>query len=150
MLSARLFDTPKKTEICSHWKPPKSVGGWLKRAIALSLRLYLDDCAYAKELVARLRAVDHDVLTPVEAGTLGLHDPEHLHHAVAEGRVLLTRNPDDFENLHREVVRHPGIVAIYQDNDPTRDMNHAEVVRALNNLESSGVHLASNFHILNA
>lgn len=116
----------------------------------MSLRLYLDDSAYAKELVSRLRAAGHDVQTPVEAGTRGLHDPVHLRHAIAQRRVLLTRNPDDFEDLHREVATHPGIVSIYQDNDATRDMSYAEIVRALGNLESSGIVLENGFHILNA
>lgn len=44
----------------------------------LSLKIYLDDCAYDKRLVQLLRQAGHEVTTPVEAGTLGQHDNEHL------------------------------------------------------------------------
>jgi hypothetical protein len=122
----------------------------LKRVIALSLKIYLDDCAYSKRLTAKLRTAGHDVLTPVEAGTLGLPDREHLLHAMGEGRVLLTRNCGDFEELHDQVGRHSGIAAVYQDNDSKRDMTDDEIVGALRNLEASGTHIESAFHILNA
>jgi hypothetical protein len=41
-------------------------------------------------------------------------------------------------------------MAIYQDNDVTRDMNNSEIVRAIDNLLISGIAIEGNFHILNA
>jgi hypothetical protein len=63
--------------------------------------------------------------------------------------VLFTKNPKDFEQLHREGHTHAGIFAVYQDNDSTRDVSHADVVRAIANLEAAGVPIAGQFHVLN-
>jgi hypothetical protein len=47
----------------------------------------------------------------------------------------------------------PGIIAIYQDNDPARDMSDGEIVQAIGFLErtmtSSGGQIANAFHQLN-
>jgi hypothetical protein len=88
----------------------------------LSLNLYLDDCVYAKALVQLLCAPGHQVTTPIQAGTSGKADEVHLQFAASQGMVLLTENPDDFAQLHEASGNHAGILAIYQDNDPDRDM----------------------------
>lgn len=116
----------------------------------MGLRLYLDDCTSSKLLTVKLRAAGHDVLTPMEAGTSGLPDAEHFQRAISEGRILMTHNCSDFEELHSAVATHPGIVAIYQDNDRSRDMSYDDIVRALKNVADSGVPLSNEFHVLNA
>jgi predicted nuclease of predicted toxin-antitoxin system len=116
----------------------------------LSLKIYLDDCAYAKDLVRLLQAAGHEVVTPAQAGTSRQADEVHFRYAAAQGLVLLTRNPRDFEQLHRANPQHPGVLAIYQDNNPDRDMSYADIVRALANLEKAGIELRDAFHILNA
>jgi predicted nuclease of predicted toxin-antitoxin system len=116
----------------------------------LSLNIYLDDCAFAKTLVQFLQAAGHRVVTPLEAGTSGKADEEHFQFAVSQGLVLLTKNPDDFAQLHEASPKHAGILVIYQDNDPDRDMTYAEIVRAISNLESAGITLTNSFQVLNA
>jgi hypothetical protein len=116
----------------------------------LSLNLYLDDCAYAKALVQLLRAAGHRVITPIEAGTSGKADEVHLKFAASQGLVLLTKNPDDFAQLHEASSEHAGILVIYQDNDPDRDMAYAEIIRAISNLERAGITLTKSFQVLNA
>jgi hypothetical protein len=73
--------------------------------------------------------------------------------AVQADLLLLTRNYDDFEDLHLVIQatggRHPGILVAHLDNDPTRDMKDRDIVRALANLTASGVPIANEFHILN-
>jgi hypothetical protein len=115
----------------------------------LSLNLYLDDCAYDKLLAKHLSATGHSVTTPADLGTTGMDDLVHLQSAATKGLVVLTKDPDDFEDLHRQGTPHAGILAICQDNDPSRDMNHGEIVRAIANLESAGVEIMGQFHILN-
>lgn len=115
----------------------------------MSLRLYLDDCTCSKQLTAKLRAVGHNVVIPIEEGTSGLPDRQHLEHAVKQSRILMTHNCDDFEELHRESVQHCGIVAIYQDNDRRRDMSYDDIVNALQHLESSGLAFENSLHVLN-
>jgi hypothetical protein len=116
----------------------------------LSLNIYLDDCAYAKTLVQLLQAAGHRVVTPIQAGTSGKADEEHLLFAASQGLVLLTKNPDDFAQLHNASSEHAGILVIYQDNDPDRDMAYAEIVRAIGNLEWAGITLSKSFQVLNA
>jgi len=117
----------------------------------LSLRLYLDDCAYSRRLQQQLQTAGHDVETPFSATPLlaGADDAMHWAHARAVGRVLLTFNPRDFKVLHDQDSHHPGILAVYQDNDPTKDMSYQDIVRAIANLEQSVPHLAGGFWVLN-
>jgi predicted nuclease of predicted toxin-antitoxin system len=81
----------------------------------LSLKIYLDDCVCAKELVGMLRAKGHDVLTPNDTGTVGESDETHLNTAIAQTRVLITADVEDFSELHRLRPNHDGIFAICQD-----------------------------------
>jgi len=74
----------------------------------------------------------------------------HFAHARATGQTILTYNPADFAQLHQQHPDHPGIFAVYQDNDPSRDMTYADVVRAIANLQQSGVTVAGGFWSLNA
>lgn len=115
----------------------------------MGLQLYLDDCVCSKRLTAKLRAAGHDVVTPIECGTSGVPDRDHFERAIADRRIVITHNCSDFEELHREIRSHPGIVAIYQDNDRSRDMTHDDIVRALQNLVNSEAPLEDTFHILN-
>lgn len=116
----------------------------------MSQQIYLDDCACAKELVRLLEAAGHQVSTPAQAGLTGREDEAHFEHAAANALVLLTKNPSDFDALHQANPDHAGVLAIYQDNDPDRDMSHAEIVRSIANLASAGVEIKGNFHVLNA
>lgn len=116
----------------------------------MSLRIYLDDCVYAHALVAVLRAAGHHVLTPPEAGTARQADEIHFQYARANDLVLLTRNGTDFALLHAATPQHPGILVVYLDNDPTRDMSDSEIVKAIANIEAAGVDLRNSFQPLNA
>jgi hypothetical protein len=117
------------------------------------MNLYLDDDSAKRALVARLRKAGHHIVVPSDALLGGASDSRHLLFAVSSGLVMVTRNHDDFEDLHLLVQatqgRHRGILAMRLDNDPNRDMNDADVVRAIRNLEKSGAPLDNGFHILN-
>jgi len=116
----------------------------------LSQNIYLDDCAYAHDLVLLLVAGGHRVVTPADAGTTARSDDVHFQYAVANQLVILTKNPKDFWQLHLSGGPHSGILALYQDNDITRDMSYAEIVKAIANLETASVAIAGQFHSLNA
>jgi len=118
----------------------------------LSLALYLDDCAFSHRLRQLLQNVGHDVQVPADANPplTGVDDPDHFAHAKATRRIILTYNPRDFKTLHDADPNHPGILVVYQDNDPTKDMSYADVVRAIANLEGSVPALAGGFWVLNA
>jgi hypothetical protein len=92
----------------------------------------------------------HRVVTPADAGTSGLEDTVHFHYAADHSLVVLTRDADDFAALHATEPHHSGILVVYQDNDPTRDMSYADIVRSIHNLEQAGLPVAGEFHVLNA
>lgn len=118
------------------------------------MRLYLDDCMASPVLARVLRTAGHDVQLPADAGMAGSADAVHLTHGIRENRTLLTRNYDDFLDLHLLIVEahghHPGILVVRRDNDPRRNMTPADIVRALRNLEAAGLPVADEYHILNA
>lgn len=116
----------------------------------MSLRLLIDEDTQARALVARLRQAGQDVLTVQEAGLMGQPDPEVLACAWREDRLLVTHNADDFRQLHQAEADPPGILVIYRDADPTKNMSHAAIVTALANLEASGWELSGQFVSLNA
>lgn len=118
----------------------------------MSLRLYLDDCANSRELHRRLIEAGHDVETPgnVRPSLAGADDSAHFLHARATGRVILTLNARDFEVLHDRGPGHAGIFAVYQDNNPAKDMSYRDIVQAIANLESIGAPIAGAFWVLNA
>lgn len=117
------------------------------------MQLYLDEDSLHGQVVQRLRDAGHDVDTAALAGLLGDTDPRQFVYAVENGLAFMTRNHDDFLELHDVVVAtdgtHPGIIVVRHDNDPTRDMSARGIVTALKNLELSGVPLENGFHILN-
>jgi predicted nuclease of predicted toxin-antitoxin system len=117
----------------------------------LSLRLYLDECAYSKRLANILRSPPYNyyVETPVESGLKGRSDEEHLVYASSHGLILVTKDTDDFKALHRQRPHHPGILVIYQGNLPS-DMSDYDVARAIQNLGDAGAPIAGVFQNLNA
>ncbi len=116
----------------------------------MSQKIYLDDCAYDKELVRHLEQAGHHVVTRAQAGTTGHADEVHFRYAAENRLALLTKNPDDFLALHDKSADHSGLLLVYQDNDPERDMNNADIARAIANLESAEIVLAGTVHVLNA
>jgi hypothetical protein len=117
------------------------------------MNLYLDDDSTKASLIRLLIGVGHQVTIPADAGLAGVSDPRHLMHAVQHTLVLLTKNHDDFEDLHLLVQatggKHPGLLVVRLDNDPIRDMKDRDIVRAIRNLEGANVPIANELHILN-
>ncbi len=64
------------------------------------MKLYLDDDSAKAALAARLVSYGHQVTQPAHVGMSGVSDPRHLLYAVRGDLVLLTKNHDDFEDLH--------------------------------------------------
>lgn len=115
----------------------------------MSLRLLVDEDTQAHLLVELLRADGHDVLTVSEANLTARPDLTVLNFARSEQRVLLTRNCDDFFILHEADPAHSGILAVYQDAAPKKAMNYNAIVKAITNLENTGLPLPEQFIVLN-
>jgi hypothetical protein len=113
----------------------------------------LDHVSAEALLVALLRRAGHDVQIPADVGKIGECDSVHFAQAIGEGRTLLSRNHDDFKNLHALIMQaqghHPGLFIVRRDNDPTRDLKPAGIVRAIRNLEAAAIPIPDDLHILN-
>ena len=101
----------------------------------MSLRLLLDEDTQAGRLIRLLREAGHDVRTATEAELIHRPDAEVMAEAARESRLVMTRNCDDFNALHRATTDPPGTLAIYQ-HGATSDLSDADIVQALANLEA--------------
>jgi hypothetical protein len=72
-----------------------------------AIRFHLDE-HLPSAIAEGLRRRDIDVTTTPEAGLLGAADEEHLRHALAESRVIITRDAD-YLRLAQRGVFHAGI-----------------------------------------
>jgi hypothetical protein len=117
------------------------------------MEFYLDDCADSNHLIGLLRQAGHQVYTPRTEATRGIDDPDHLAYAAARDYTLITKNPDDFDQLHQEWQAsgqsHAGILLVYEDNIRGKDMEPADIARAIRNLIASGVPIVNALHTLN-
>ncbi len=117
------------------------------------MRLYLDDDSAEAHLVALLPQAGHDVQIPADVGMAGQIDSNHLANAVRDDRAVLSRNHADFKSLHDLIVavhgHYPGLLIVRRDNDPTRDLKPAGIVRAVRNMLSAGVPIRDQLQILN-
>lgn len=117
------------------------------------MRIYLDDDLDSNLLISFPRRVRHEVVSPREVGTRGVVDAAHLSYAAAHALVLLTANAADFIELHEEWLmqgrEHQGILIVYRENNPTRDMSSQQIAQAVTRLEQSGLPLKNLYHNLN-
>jgi len=113
------------------------------------LRILADEDSQARAQLNILRRDGHDVVAVGELGKNGTPDPEVFDLAQSLERVLLTHNTEDYHELHRKRPGHRGIMAVYRDADPRKNMNHAQIAAAIRRLETSGVTIAGDFHVLN-
>jgi Domain of unknown function (DUF5615) len=100
-----------------------------------------------------LRKAGHDVVIPAEIEMSGKSDPKHLTKAIGDDRACLTKNYEEFFDLHELVLEsggsYPGVLVVRQDNDPTRDMSPKGIVTAIRKLEAPGVPIANEYIELN-
>jgi predicted nuclease of predicted toxin-antitoxin system len=98
----------------------------LPSASSPTLRLYVDEDTASLQLSARLRAAGHVVIEPLR----GVSDVRCWRHAQAKRSVVLTTNARDFVALAGSEAHH-GLLLVYRENDPTRDMAAKEIAAAV-------------------
>jgi len=117
------------------------------------MKIYLDDNHADKTLAALLRKDGHTVVEPGDVGKSSASDARHLEYAILNDFVVLTADRVDFRELHDIILaasgKHPGIVLVRYDNDPTRDMKPKHIVRAIRNIEKTGFNVESQLVVLN-
>jgi predicted nuclease of predicted toxin-antitoxin system len=111
--------------------------------------MLLDEDSQAKYLVNLLQAAGHDVVTVSTVNLINRPDAAILNFAIQSERVLLTRNCDDFQELHQINSTHSGILAVYQDSDTAKNMSYRRIVKAIASLESAEYGLPNQFIVLN-
>lgn len=81
-------------------------------------RLYANE-NFPVEVVGRLRALGHDVLTTHDVGksNQSIEDDAVLRFAIETGRCVITINRKDFLRLHRVVTDHAGIIVCTENRD---------------------------------
>ncbi|MFL5242477.1 MAG: DUF5615 family PIN-like protein [Gemmataceae bacterium] len=117
------------------------------------MKIYLDDNITDGRLVTQLQKAGHGVVSPLDVGTSGMTDPNHLIFAIKQRLVLLTKNYDDFEDLHNLVIAagggHFGVFTVRADNNPTRDMKIKTITSAIGRVERSGIEVTNQLVVLN-
>jgi predicted nuclease of predicted toxin-antitoxin system len=113
------------------------------------MKILVDEDSQARRLLEILRRDGHDVICIAELDKNGSLDPEVFQWAQSLERVLLTHNIMDFHILAATDPGHHGVIAVYRDSDPRKNMDYQEISRALLKLESSGVPMSGQFHVLN-
>ena len=99
------------------------------------MRVLIDENMSSRRLAARLQAVGHDVVLASDVGLVSVGDARVLAWAVARDRPVLTRDHEDFADLHDLVVavggHHPGILVVRFDNDPRHNLTERALRRRL-------------------
>ena len=113
------------------------------------MRILVDEDSQARSQLNILRGDGHDVVAIGELEKNGTPDEEVFDLAQSLERVLLTHNTEDFHKVHRERPGHRGLMAVYREADPRKNMNHAQIAAAIRRLDTSGVTIAGEFHVLN-
>lgn len=66
---------------------------------------------------------------------------------------MLTRNSDDFEELHDLILaaagHHPGILVVCRENNPRRDLKPQGIRRAIGRMEAAALVFENNLHVVN-
>ena len=114
------------------------------------MRLMLDEDSQRHKLIHLLRQQSHDVLTVYEANLTSSDDKIVLARAQSERRIVLTRNGKDFKKLHEKTQSHYGILVIHEFKDVSKNMEPADIARAIDNIEASGWDITGEFVSLNS
>jgi hypothetical protein len=68
------------------------------------IRLYIDEDATQKSVIAGLLRQGVDVLTVADVKLFALDDEQQLEWSTSNGRVIYTLNAEDFARLHSEFI----------------------------------------------
>jgi hypothetical protein len=110
------------------------------------VRLLIDEGIASDELMARLKKAGHDV----ERVEKSLLDDTVWRHAQDARLTLVTANPDDFVALASATPRHHGLLLVYGERDPLKQMRAADIASAIGHVQDQeGDHLSGRSVVLN-
>lgn len=91
------------------------------------MRLLVDEDIASHELMARLKKAGHHV----EVRKKGAVDAAVWRYAWERGLAMLTANPPDFEMLAEKTPDHHGLLVVYGERSPLKQMRAAEIAAAI-------------------
>jgi predicted nuclease of predicted toxin-antitoxin system len=117
------------------------------------MNIYLDDNFSDQILAGKLRKAGHSLVRPIEVGLSGASDAKHLEYATRHELVLMTKDRDDFLDLHKLLEsasgRYAGILLVAYDNDAAKDKKTIHVVETVAKLVQSEAPIGQQFIFLN-
>jgi predicted nuclease of predicted toxin-antitoxin system len=117
------------------------------------MRFLIDENTSAPRLAARLRGEGHQPILAQDVGLLSAADPRVLIWAISHALPVLTRDNKDFQDLHDLIMaaggQHPGLLVVCFDDDPRHNLGDRAIAAAISKLESSGVPIPDQLHVLN-
>ena len=88
-----------------------------------------------------------------DVGLVSVGDARVMAWAVDQDRLVLTRDHDDFADLHDLIMavggHHPGILEVRFDNDPRHNLTERAIATALGTWSPRGWAVADGIHVLN-
>jgi predicted nuclease of predicted toxin-antitoxin system len=117
------------------------------------MKFLIDENLSNPRLASRLRVQGHDPVLAQDAGLLSVSDARVLIDSISQALPVLTRDSDDFEDLHDLIMaaggHHAGILIIRFDNDTRHNLTDRGIATAISKLQSSGVPIFDRIHVLN-
>jgi predicted nuclease of predicted toxin-antitoxin system len=117
------------------------------------MKLLLDENMSDLRLASRLQAQGHDPVLAIDVGLQSASDARVFSLANAQDVPVLTRDSDDFTDLHDLIMaaggHYPGVFIVRFDNDPRHNLSDRGIAGAINKLESSGIPIPDGIHVLN-
>jgi hypothetical protein len=117
------------------------------------MRFLLDENMSDRRRASRLKAQEHDPVLAIDVGLLSVADPRVLIWAIAQALPVLTRDSEDFEDLHDLLMagggHHPGILLVLFDRDPRHNLSDRGIATAMSKLEAAGIPIPDHMHVLN-
>lgn len=91
------------------------------------MRILVDENLESDDLMARLRRAGHHV----ESREKGTDDPPIWQYAQEHGLVVLTANPPDFEALAKATPSHRGLLVVYGEGVPRKQLRPTDIAEAV-------------------
>jgi hypothetical protein len=117
------------------------------------MRFLTDENMSDRRRASRLRAQGHDPVLAIDVGLLSASDPRVLIWAISQALPVLTRDAEDFTELHDLIMaaggHHPGILIVRFDSDPRHNLTDRAIAGAITKLEVAGIAIADHIHVLN-
>jgi predicted nuclease of predicted toxin-antitoxin system len=117
------------------------------------MKCLIDENLSSPRLASRLRNQGHEPILAASVGLRSASDARVLIAAIGQGIPALTRDSEDFKDLHDLIIaaggHHAGILIVHFDNNPRHNLTDRGIATAMSKLESSGVTIRDRIHVLN-